>query len=421
MSMLIHASRRPVKAMLLVVIIGLSLAALLLLSSRIGENSPWTPAEKQLIASLSLANLPVLAPDPSNAIGDHDMAASLGRSLFSDKRLSSNGKISCATCHQPERQFTDGLPVAQAIGISRRNTPSIIGTAYSPWFYWDGRKDSQWSQALAPLEDAVEHGSNRMQLVRLLSEEPAYRQGYQALFGTLPDFSVSERFPQRATPLGTNEEIAAWNAMSSEDRTLVSRTFANLGKLLAAYERTLLPVATRFDSYAAAVLEDEDSKADLIFNADEKSGLRLFIGKARCLECHNGPLFTNNEFHNTGVLPPAGETPDLGRIRVLEQVRDDPFNCLGVFSDAEPEECPELQYMRTGVELLGAHRTPSLRNLAQTGPYMHKGQIDTLRGVLEHYNKAPLALVGHNEAEPLNLSRAELNKLEAFLMTLRNP
>ncbi|MGI9261622.1 MAG: cytochrome-c peroxidase, partial [Woeseiaceae bacterium] len=125
----------------------------------------WTAEEIVILRSLTLENLPPLPPDPSNAVGDDAKAAEFGRQLFFDTRLSATGGISCATCHQPERHHTDGLRMAQAIGRSKRNTPSIVGTAYSPWLYWDGRRDSQWAQALSPLEDPNEHGFSRLEVV----------------------------------------------------------------------------------------------------------------------------------------------------------------------------------------------------------------------------------------------------------------
>ena len=136
------------------------------------------------------------------------------------------------------------------------------------------------------------------------------------------------------------------------------------------------------------------------------------------MQCHNGPLFTNNEFHNTGVLNAVGEVPDKGRAAGLTEVLQDPFNCRGRFNDDETPRCDELDFARSGPELIGAVRTPSLRNLDGTAPFMHKGQLETLAAVLEHYNEAPDAMIGHNEAEPLGLSERELRQLEAFLLTL---
>lgn len=383
-------------------------------------NGPWTAQELTLLRSLWLQTLPSLPPDPSNAVADMPQAATLGHWLFFDKRLSADGSVACASCHQPEQRFTDGLPTARALGTSARNTPSLVGVAYSPWFYWDGRKDSQWSQALSPLEDPAEQGSNRMRLARLLAEDATYRELYAAVFGMAPDFADSARFPADAGPLLAPAWQTAWESMQEADRQLVNQVFANLGKTLAAYQRHLQPGPARFDTYVGALLQNDEGAEDL-FNADERAGLRLFIGKARCLECHNGPLFTNNEFHNTGLLPAAGFVPDQGRSRALATLRADPFNCVGAFSDAAPAQCSEYNFMRSGIELLGAMRTPSLRNLGGTGPYMHKGQLPTLAAVLSHYNEAPLALIGHNEAEPLGLSAMELRQLEAFLLTLEAP
>jgi cytochrome c peroxidase len=370
---------------------------------------------------LSIANLPPLPAAPSNAVADNPAAVAMGNRLFFDTRLSANGEVSCATCHQPDLGFTDGLPKGHGIGVSKRSTRSIVGAAYSPWQYWDGRRDSLWSQALSPLEDAQEHGSNRMHIVRLVTSEATYRAMYQSLFGQPPDFSDTTRFPLAAAPGDIPDLADAWAAMNIADRHAVNSVFANVGKVIAAFERTSLPQATRFDAYVDAVLADDVQEQKALFTRDEVLGLQLFIGDGRCTECHNGPLFTNNEFHNTGVLTFSGELPDRGRIDGVREVLANEFNCLGNYSDDPERRCDELRYVRTGPELIGATRTPSLRNVSQTGPYMHKGQLETLRKVLLHYNRAPDAIVGHNEATPLGLSRPQLARLEAFLQTLADP
>jgi cytochrome c peroxidase len=379
----------------------------------------WTDADRAMIASLSLASLPPLPADATNAVADDPLAAELGHRLFFDARLSINGQVSCSTCHQPEKRFTDGLTRAVAVGLARRNTPSIIGTAYSPWQYWDGRRDSQWAQALSPIEDPAEHGSNRMQVIRLVGEDPDYRASYEKLFGPLPDFSDQMRFPLAAAPVPGTELETAWMAMSFDDRQTVNRVYANIGKTIAAYERLLQPGASRFDRYANAVAAGDIDASEL--SEQEVLGLQLFIGEARCTECHNGPLLTNNEFHNTGVLSAPGVVPDRGRLDGVEQVRTNEFNCLGAHSDAAERDCAELRFVRSGPDLVGAMRTPSLRNLGGTEPYFHKGQAADLAAVLEHYNQAPLAMIGHNEAEPLGLSKRELQALEAFLVSLDAP
>ncbi|MGI9262284.1 MAG: cytochrome-c peroxidase, partial [Woeseiaceae bacterium] len=182
-----------------------------------GPRSPaaWTASDLVELQSLSLYNLPALPADPSNAVADDLRAAKFGHRLFFDTRLSANGAVSCATCHQPTRHFSDSFKKGRGIGESGRNTRSIVGSAYSPWQYWDGRKDSQWAQALSPLEDPVEHGGNRMQFARFITVEPAYRNEYEALFGKLPDFSDRSRFPEAAAPLIDPVMSAAWNAMSA--------------------------------------------------------------------------------------------------------------------------------------------------------------------------------------------------------------
>lgn len=382
---------------------------------------PWSEAELDTLRSLWIESLPAPPMDPSNAVADDGRAALMGNRLFFDTRASANGEVSCATCHDPNLEFTDGRPKGRGIGESKRNTRSLVGSAYSPWLYWDGRRDSLWSQALSPLEDPSEHGSNRMQIVRLVTTEPTYKTMYEALFGSVPDFADSNRYPAAAAP-GNNEELArAWWQMTEQDRHTVNRVFANIGKVIAAYERTLLPENTRFDDYVRAVIDADEQTQRAVFDDDEILGLQLFIGEARCTECHNGPLLTNDEFHNTAVLAYPDDLPDRGRIDGVREVVESEFNCLGKYSDDSQHRCPELTFVRTGPELLGAFRTPSLRTLARTGPYMHKGQIDTLAAVLEHYNRAPDAMIGHNEAKPLGLSPPQLKRLEAFLETLAAP
>ena len=345
----------------------------------------WSGESVAMLRSLSLESLPALPPDPSNAVADDPRAVEFGRRLFFDTRFSANGAISCATCHQPERRFTDGLPKGIAIGTSKRNTPSIVGTAYSPWLYWDGRRDSQWSQALSPLEDPNMHASNRLTIIALVVEDKEYWRMYKSLFG----------------------EASSVDAM-----------FSTLGKAIAAFERTIMPTASRFDEYVAAVVAGDQKQQATLLTDQEIRGLRLFVGEARCTQCHNGPLLTNNEFHNTGLSNFEGELPDTGRVVGVREVLEAPFNCRSSLNDDPARRCSELDMARTGPELTGAFRTPSLRNLENTAPYGHKGQIATLADMLAHYNAAPGAMIGHNEAKPLGLSERELGHLEAFLNTL---
>ncbi len=402
-------------------ILAVALAWTAWMSLRPAVHPVWTDHERRLMELLWIANLPPLPADPSNAVADDPRAAALGHRLFFDPRLSGNGQFACASCHQPALRFTDGRPLGEAMDRSGRNTQSIVGAAYSPWFYWDGRKDSQWSQALSPLEDPAEQGGNRVAIARLLAEDSTYRREYTALFGSVPDFSPTRRIPGDAGPVPGTALESAWNAMDASDQESITRAFVNVGKAIAAYERLILPGPSRFDHYVEAVSRDDESLARTLLTADEATGLRLYLGKARCIECHNGPLLTNNEFHNTGIMSAPGEIPDRGRIDGIRMARGDPFNCLSKYSDDPVKDCAELRFARTGGEVVGAIRTPSLRNLAGTAPYSHQGQTPSLEQLVRHYDRAPLALIGHNEAKPLNLSRRERAQIEAFLAALDAP
>ncbi len=401
--------------------LALVLAGAVWVSQRPAVHPVWTDRELVLMESLWIANLPPLPPDPSNAVADDPRAARFGHRLFFDPRLSGNGRFACSSCHQPALRFTDDRLLGEALGESPRNTPSIVGTAYSPWLYWDGRKDSQWSQALSPLEDPAEQGGNRVAIARLISADPAYRRAYTSLFGPLPDLSDSSRFPDEAGPIPGTPLESGWNGMDPADRESITRVFVNVGKAIAAYERVLVPGPSRFDRYVEALARGGEPSSGTILNADEAIGLRLFMGKARCIECHNGPLLTNNEFHNTGIISAPGKIPDRGRIDGIRLVRADPFNCLSAYSDDPLKDCAELRFARTGAEVVGALRTPSLRNLQGTAPYSHQGQTPSLAQMMRHYDRAPIAMIGHNEAKPLNLSRRERARLEAFLATLDAP
>ncbi|KLK90480.1 hypothetical protein AA309_25565 [Microvirga vignae] len=372
----------------------------------------WTEEERATIQSLSLEALPPLPEDPSNKVADDPRAAELGRALFFDTRLSVNGEVACASCHLPERQFQDDVPLARGVGTTARRTMPIAGMARSPFLFWDGRKDSLWSQALGPLESAVEHGGSRTQYAHVVAAH--YRTSYEAVFGPLPKVN---QLPVQAGPVDDPESTRAWAAMPEIDREAVNQVFANIGKAIAAYERTIQPAPTRFDAYASAL----GSGGAGNLTDDEIAGLRLFVGKGQCVNCHNGPLLTDNHFHNTGVPAAAGLPEDQGRAFGAKLVREDPFNCLGKYSDAGEGDCSELRFMVTdGHELLRAFKTPSLRGAAGRPPYMHAGQIATLAEVVAHYSAAPEAPAGHSELRPINLSEMERRQLIAFLATL-NP
>ena len=386
----------------------------------------WSAEELDVLASMRLSQLPAAPADPSNAVESLPAAAALGKRLFHDARFSRNQAVSCASCHAPDKQFQDDLPLGRGVGTGTRRSMPIVGAAHSPWLFWDGRKDSLWAQALGPLEDAAEHGGNRTHHVQLIRSH--YKQEYESVFGTMPDLPA---LPGDAGPLGSPTEKAAWQAMEPAIRDAVSRVFVGMGKAIAAYEKTLAYGESRFDCYAQAAI-DGDARSGQLLNAQEVNGLRLFIGKGQCVTCHNGPLLTDQHFHNTGVPPRDPLQPDLGRAAAIDKVRHDEFNCLGHFSDAKADQCQDLRFMVTEeAGLKAAFKTPSLRNVALRPPHMHAGQFANLEEVIGHYMKAPPAAVGHtelshgdaghSERKPIRLSGQEIEDLAAFLASLTGP
>ena len=404
-----------------VIILGM---AIMLMATNIApvNAEEWSLEEKEELRSLWIDSLAEIPKNPSNLIENDARAITLGHRLFFDKQFSGDGEVSCASCHQPELWFTDGLPLAKGMGTTSRHTQTIVGTVYSPWFFWDGRKDSLWSQALGPMESPVEHGGTRVQYAKIIVSDPLYRQAYEDIFGDLPDTLDPDRFPSIAAPNNVSESREAWEKMHQDDRELISRIFSNMGKAIAAYERLILPGPSRFDRYVEDVLNGNGKGLANTFSDGEIAGLRLFIGKGNCIQCHNGPLFTNNDFHNTGVPSSPNHDPDLGRADGVKAVSVDEFNCLGSFSDAGEGDCAELEYMQTdSSELLGRFKVATLRNISNTAPYMHSGEFPSLVEVLEFYNSPPEANLGQSELKPLFLTKKEIIQMESFLKTLIGP
>lgn len=374
----------------------------------------WSAAQLDELRSLSLTALDPVPADPTNRVADDPRAARLGERLFFDTRLSSDGKVACGTCHQPDRDFQDGTALGRGVGVTAKRTMPVAATSRSPFLFWDGRKDSLWAQALGPLESAVEHGGTRGQYAHVIAQ--GYRADYEGLFGPLPDLSG---VPASAGPAGNSQEVSAWKSLRQEQRDNVTGVFVNVGKAIAAYERRIEFGPARFDRYVDAITNR--NPAEGILTNDEIAGLKLFMGKANCTQCHNGPLLTNYEFHNTGV-PPRAELPiDDGRLTGAASVLKDEFNCRSRWSDNRTG-CAELDYLVTDDHVLErAYKVPSLRNVAERAPYMNAGQFATLKQVLDHYNRAPAAPKGHTELKSLRLKTEELRQLEAFLRTLTGP
>lgn len=357
----------------------------------------WNAEELKRIRGLWIGDQPKLAPDPTNKYADDPRAAEFGHRLFFDKRLSSNRQIACANCHVPALNFTDGKKLAVGVGITNRNAPTIVGAGYNRWFFWDGRKDSQWSQALASIENPKEHNMPRARVVDVLRRSADYRARYQEIFGPLPEH---------------------------DDKEGITRAFVNVGKAIAAYERLILPAPSKFDRYVAALVAKRKPAPQDALTLDESEGLKVFISdqRGRCLHCHNGPMLTNQSFHNIGVTFRTPKDQERGRLTGVKALLADEFNCLGRYSDAKPEQCAELNFLRTkGKDLVGAFKSPTLRFLTKSAPYMHNGTLPTLEDVTWHYRTSPAASLGKSELEPFVITDTEFVQIEAFLHTLDGP
>jgi len=262
----------------------------------------------------------------------------LGRKLFFDRRLSRDQSLSCSTCHQPRRSFTDGRPVAVGIEgrTGARNVPTLINRVYGKSHFLDGRAESLERQAIEPIQNPKEMDMTLEEVVARLRRD-------------------------RRTSNITSEELA---------------------RALASYVRTILSGNAPIDRYMNGEREALSEEA--------RRGLNLFRGKANCTACHVGPNFSDEGFHNSGVAWRDGQWLDPGRFVVTGKEAD-----------------------------RGAFKTPTLREIARTAPYMHNGSLATLEEVIEFYNR------GGNrnpyldpELRPLNLSAEEKAALLAFLQSL---
>ncbi len=383
----------------------------------------WSKRELAIIKSLWLGSLEI-DDDSSNRFINNPEAIALGHKLFFDKRLSANGEVSCASCHQPEKYFSDGLKTAEGTAVGPRNTPTVVGISQQSWFFHDGRADSLWSQALGPFENAREHNSNRGHIAHTIYSDPQLRNHYERLFGSLPELTNQQRFPTQAGPVEDTVARANWQSMTADDKQLITRVYVNAGKAIAAYEAQLQPAASRFDHYVSGLINNESAAINNSLTQSELNGLRIFVTEARCITCHSGPLFSDGGFHNISVQPDDGKPHDWGRYRGARQLLENPFNCRSEFNDQhrpnKQASCDELRYMvMDRHETQGAIKTPSLRNVSKTAPYMHGGQYATLRDVIKHYNDPPPAIFRRSELFlQVDLTEMQMQDLEAFLSSL---
>lgn len=388
--------------------------------------------ERSLVAQFRIGDPP---PSPSNAVADDPGAVALGHRLFFDPRMSgplgpdndlvtrgrlgpsgATGRVSCAACHDLKNGGADrrSEPSASSLGVSwtTRNTPTVLNAAYSPtWHFWDGRADSLWSQAIAALEAPATHGGNRLAIAHLMYSD--YRGEYEALFGPLPaelaDTSTTSRFPPNGKP-----GAPAWDSMPIEDQETVNRVFTNVGKVLEAYQRKLVCKDSPFDRWLAG-----DAAA---MSPEAIRGLRLFIGRAACVECHGGGTFSSYGFHNTGTPQYGDHAPRLddGRRSGIDRLKSSLFNRAGPFSDLREEA--HMAGLVASDDDAGRFLTPGLRCVAQTAPYKHNGVYATLRDVIAHYdhggNTGLFAGERDVRVRSLHLTEDEQNDLVELLVAL---
>jgi cytochrome c peroxidase len=344
--------------------------------ARILQHGPWPIA---------------VGNDPSNRVSGKPEAVELGKKLFFDKRLSGNGLSSCATCHLPELHFTDGKARGEGFVRLDRNTQGLLNVRFNRWFGWDGAADSLWSQSLRPIVDKREMAASTTHVGTLMRSDAQLGEDYRRAFGVPP----------------------------SDDDDLVT---LNAGKSLAAFQETLVSGRTAFDEFRDA-LERGDAKAASGYPAAAQRGLRTFVGKGNCFVCHFGPNFTNGEFGDIGIpfFVAPGQV-DPGRYGGIQKLLGSRANLLGKFSDdAAGSSAAGTRHVRLEHRNWGEFRVPSLRNVANTAPYMHNGHLATLRDVVRYYSELDenrLHADGEKILKPLGLTDAEVDDLVAFLQSL---
>lgn len=284
--------------------------------------------------------LSILPPSPIEEHKDSlRQIIELGKTLFFDTRLSSSGKISCATCHQPALNWTDGKE--KSIGhngaVNKRNSPAIANSWFYKRLFWDGRAKDLQDQAFAPINSESEMNSEMQDLMLKLRRIEGYRQLFVKAYG---DASIT---PDRLT------------------------------EAIAVFEKTVISQKSRFDDFL-----DGNKKA---LTNSEIRGLHLFRTKARCMNCHHGGLFTDNQFHNIGF---SGN--DAGYFFVSHRDVDS-----------------------------GKFKTPSLRDVMRTGPWMHDGKQTSMEEVINFFNDASMPGKKSEMIRPLRLSKKEQKDLIAFL------
>ncbi|MDO9170101.1 MAG: cytochrome c peroxidase [Methylobacter sp.] len=327
-------------------------------------------------SNLGLPALAIPADNPQTA-----EKIALGRLLFNDKRLSADGSINCASCHQADKGFADGLALAKGIAgqSGTRNTPSVFNAAYYQTQFLDGRENSLEAQALGPLVNPIEHGlKNRQAIIEIVGQDPNYLSLMARVFNIQP---------HELTP-------------------------DHVGKAIASFERTLIAGDSPFDRYYFGMDQSAISES-------AARGSRIFRRKGNCAVCHelsiNNALFTDNRFYNIGIGYQQLEPVIDGWLAAISHGEQPDYSA---WSDRQRSELGRYAVTKAAADI-GQFKTPTLRNVALTAPYMHDGSLKTLEEVIEHYDKG-----GENsrfvdaKVFPLHLTAQEKADLLAFLTSL---
>jgi cytochrome c peroxidase len=396
-----------------------------------------TPAELALAATMS--PLPAVPAAPTNAWADNAAAAVFGQRLYMDTSYSGalvvgtdggngalgdagvRGLVSCFSCHGSASGADDRtIPNNVSLGTSygTRNALGVVNSSFHAWTNWGGRFDTQWSLPLAVAENPAIMDSTRLQVVHMLWTK--YRADYDAIFPVPLDPALdpaavdAARFPPAGKPKAAGAMDGPWEAMDAGDRTIVNRIYSNYGKALGAYLRKLVSRDAPFDRFVGG-----DAQA---ISTSAKRGFQVFVGRGRCASCHFGPAFTDGAFHNLGVpqIGPRVPATDNGRFTDVAPLLTSPFNSAGSFSDAP--DAGKLTGLAQTDALRGQFRTPILRGLSSSAPYMHSGQLATLTDVVNFYDQGGGTSVDGGTLDPLlmalNLTTQEKADLVAFLQTL---
>jgi len=333
---------------------------------------------------LGLPPIPIPQDNPQTA-----EKIALGDKLFHDKRFSSTGEVSCSTCHEVDKAFTDS-PLKVSEGIKKltgtRNAPTIINAAYAKTMFWDGRSPSLEDQALHPFVNPVEMAlENHEPILEIVRLDPDYVKAFEVVFG----------------------------------KTGSAITMKEVTQAIAAFERTQVTGNSPFDRWYFS----GDDKA---LNASQQRGFEVFVNQGRCVSCHvveqTQALFTDNRFHNIGVgiNDIQDQVPALAQEFLKAEATASEVD-VKVLTDKRTSELGRFAVTR-GFDDLGAIKTPTLRNVALTAPYMHDGSLETLRDVVVHYNNGGVTEDGDpvndflsGGIRPLDLDDEQIDDLVAIL------